>query len=46
MRRARSLDFLNLDSEIERTLRRLRRERRERNSKMAQQNNPDQNRNE
>ena len=29
MRRARSLEFLNLDLEIERTLRRLRKERRE-----------------
>ena len=46
MRRARSLDFLNLDPEIERTLTRLRRERRERNPEMAAQNNPNQNRNE
>ena len=46
MRRARSLDFLNVDREIERTLRRLRRERRERNSEMAEQNNPNQNKNE
>ena len=41
MRRARSLDFLNLDPEIERTLRRLRRERREIDPEMAQQNNLD-----
>ena len=46
MRRAKSLDFLNLDPEIERTLRRLRRERRERNPEMAKQNNPNQSRNE
>ena len=46
MRRARSLDFLNLDPEIERTLRRLRREKREINLEMIEQNNPNQNRNE
>ena len=46
MRRAKSLDFLNLDLDIERTLRRSRRERRERNPEMAEQNNSNQNRNE
>ena len=46
MRKTRSLDFLNLDLKIERTLRRLRRERRERNPEMAQPNNPNKNRNE
>ena len=46
MRRARSLDFLNLDPKIKRTLRRLGKEIRERNPKMAQLNNPDHNRNE
>ena len=35
MRRARSLEFLNLDLEIEITLRRLRKERRERIPAMA-----------
>ena len=40
MHRARSLDFLNLDLEIERTVRRLRRERREIDPEMGQQNNP------
>ena len=40
------MDFLNLDPEIERTLRRLKRERRERNLEMAEQNNPNQNINE
>ena len=45
MRKARSLDFLNLDLEIERTLRRLSRERREGNPQMAEQNNQNQNRN-
>ena len=39
MRRARSLEFLNLDPEIERTLRRLRKEKRERVSIMAEGGN-------
>ena len=44
MRRAGSLDLLNLDPEIERTLGRLSRKRRVGNPEMAQ-NNPDHNRN-
>ena len=46
MRKARNLDFLNLDPEIKRTIRRLKREKRERNPEMAEQNNSNQNRNE
>ena len=45
MRRTRSLNFLNLDPEIERTLRKLIREMIEGIPEMAQQNNQDQNRN-
>ena len=39
MHRARSLEFLNLDPEIKRTLRRLRKERRERVQTMAEGEN-------
>ena len=42
MRRAQSLEFLNLDPEIERTLRRLRKERIERVSVMAEGGNQNQ----
>ena len=42
MRRARSLEFLNLDPKIERTLRRLRKERRERVPVMSERGNQNQ----
>ena len=42
MRRAQSLEFLNLDPKIERTLRRLRKERRERILAMAEGGNQNQ----
>ena len=42
MRRAQSLEFLNLDPKIERTLRRLRKERRERVTNMAEGDNQNQ----
>ena len=43
MHRARSLEFLNLDPEIERTLRRIRKERKERVLAMAEKGNQNQN---
>ena len=42
MHRARSLEFFNLDSKIERTLRRLRKEKRERVPAMTEQGNENQ----
>ena len=42
MHRAQSLEFLDLDPEIERTLRRLRKERKERVPNMAEEGNQNQ----